>query len=65
MLQLVLLDGVDGADILMVQRRCCPRLALKALQHLAVPGHIRRQELKRNVTVKLRVLGFVDHTHAA
>jgi hypothetical protein len=64
-LALILLDGMDGTDIRMVQGRRCPGLTLKAFQGLRVLGHILREELKRYIAAKENVLGFVNHPHAA
>ena len=62
---LVLLDRVDGADIGMVQGRSRARLALKALEQLAVLGHFGRKKFQRHAAAKLRILGFVHHAHSA
>jgi hypothetical protein len=63
--QFVPLNSVNGADIGVIQRRGRTRLALKALQQLAVPGHLRREELEGHVPVQLRILGFVHYAHSA
>ena len=65
MLPLVLLDGVNGADVRMIQRGRGTCLTLKALNQLAVLSHFRRQEFHGHMPSEPRVLGLVDHTHAA
>ncbi len=61
---LVLLNRVNGADVGMIERGSGARLALEALQQLAVLGHIRRKKLQGHAAAELGVLGFVHHTHA-
>ena len=60
----VLLDRVDGADVRVIERRGGARLALEALEQLAVLGHLRRKKLQRDAAAELGVLGFVHHAHA-
>ena len=60
-----LLDGVDGADVRMVQRRGGTRLLLEALERVGVAFSFSRQELQRNVASELAVLRLVHHAHAA
>ena len=62
---LVLVRVVDRADVRVVEGRGRARLALEALDGLAVPGQLVRQELERHRAAQARVLGLVDDTHAA
>ena len=64
-LSLVLTEVVDGADVGVVERRGGARLALKALEGLAVLGHLRGQELDRHLAAEIGVLGLIDDPHAA
>src|SRR2546427_9036819 len=41
------------------------RVALEALQQLAVLGHFSRKKLQRHAAAELRVLGSIYDTHAA
>ena len=56
---------IDGADVGMVQGRCCFGLASKPLQCLAVLGDGFRQKLKGHEAVKPGVFRLIDHTHPA
>ena len=58
-------DVVNGADVGMVQRRSCLRLALKAAEGLGIPGNFIGQELECDKAMQPRVFGFVNHTHSA
>src|SRR5215469_17383118 len=58
-------DVVYGADVWMVERRCCLRLSLKARQRLWVLRYIVREELQCHETMQPCVLGLVNHTHPA
>ena len=64
-LAVLLADFVDGADVGMVQGGGSLGFTLEALQCLGVSGHFVGQELQRNETAEVGVLGLVDHTHAA
>ena len=64
-LPLVLLDGVNRADVGMVQRRGGASLALEALERRRVLGQLGGQELERDAAAEARVLGFVDDAHPA
>ena len=64
-LTVVFTDVVDGADVRVVERRCRLRLALETGERLRVLGYFLRQELQRDKSVQARVLGLVDHPHAA
>jgi hypothetical protein len=57
-------DVVDGADIRMIERRCCLRFALKACQGLGVGGQIIGQELQRHKTMQPHIFSFVNHSHS-
>ena len=60
----VLLNRVDRADVRVIEGRSGARLALEALEQLAVLGHFRRKKLQGHAAAELRILGFVHHTHA-
>ena len=62
---LVAPDLVDDADVRMIERRGCPRLAHEAIEDVLVLGDLLRQELERHLPPQLGVLGLVDDTHAA
>jgi hypothetical protein len=62
---LVLAEGMDGADVGVVQRRGRPRLAQEESQPVGVPGVLRRQELQGDVPAQARLTGLVDDAHAA
>jgi hypothetical protein len=49
----------------MIKRGSGARFPAQAFERLRVSGNIFRQELQGDEATKLRVLGFVDHTHAA
>jgi hypothetical protein len=61
----VLLDRVNGADVGVIEGGSGARLALEALERLAVLGHFRGKKLQGHAAAELRILGFVHHTHAA
>ena len=56
---------VNRADVGMVQRRRRLRLALETRQRLRIARDVVGQELQRDEAVQARVLGLVDHAHAA
>src|SRR5438105_408774 len=56
----VFLDGVDGADIWMVDQRRGARFALEALQRSAVAGKLFRYELDRNRAMQPEVFRLVN-----
>ena len=60
----VLPQGVDRADVGMVERRGGPRLAEEPLQPDVVAGVFRRQELQRDLPVELRIARSIDNPHA-
>ncbi len=60
----MLVDIVDGANVGMVEGGGGLGFALEALERLMVLGHFLRQEFERHEAVELRVLSFVDDTHA-
>src|SRR5207253_10777923 len=64
-LSVLLVNLVGGADARMVQGGCGLRLPLETTQCLWVLRHFVRQKLQSDETVKLDVLGLVDHTHPA
>ncbi len=61
----LLANVVDGADVGMVQRRGGLGLAAKALEGLAILREIVGKKLEGDEAAETRVLGFVDHAHAA
>ena len=65
MTAVVLLDRMDGADVGVIEGRSGARLALKALEQLAVLGHFGRKKLQSHVAAELRILGFINNAHAA
>src|SRR5215831_5434516 len=65
MLPLVLFDGVDGADVRMIQRRSGARFALESLERQRVLRQVGRQELQRHLAAELGVFRLIDDTHAA
>ena len=66
MLPLELFNGVNRANVRMVQRRRRPRLPLKPFDQLRVLRHFRRQEFHRHAPSQPRIFRLVSHhTHAA
>jgi hypothetical protein len=61
----LVVDFVDGADVGMIQRGRSFGLAFEAIQGLWVLRYVVRQELERNKSSELQVLGLVNHTHPA
>jgi hypothetical protein len=61
----VFADLMDGANVRMVESRGGKSFTSEAFKRLRVMGDIFRQELQRDETTKLGVLGFVDDTHAS
>ena len=64
-LALVFLQGVNGADVRVVQGRGGPGLAAKAIQGLGVLAARAVQDLEGHQPPQLVVLGLVDDAHAA
>src|SRR5262249_57402219 len=58
-------DVVHRADVRMIQHRCCPGFALKALERRLVVGEQIGEEFQSDRPAETRVLGFVHHSHAA
>ncbi len=65
LLAVVLFDPVDRANVGVVQRRSRPCLLEKAGLLSIVGSQMMRKEFQRDDPVELRILGFVDHAHAA
>ena len=63
MLPVVLFDGVDGADVGVVQGRSGACLALKSLDKLGVFRHLDGQEFQRHAPSQSSVFRLVHHTH--
>jgi hypothetical protein len=59
------LDRVQHHDAGMAERSHRARLALEALELLALRGRLRRQHLERDAASEPRILGEVDAPHAA
>ena len=64
-LPIAFLDGVDGADIGMVQRRRGARFLLKAFQCRRILLRLAAPELQRDMTAEIGVFGLVHDTHTA
>ena len=62
-LALVFADVVDGADVGMIECRCCSGLPLETIQCLFVLGELLRQKLQGHIAAQPGVLGLVDHAH--
>src|SRR5215467_14048538 len=62
-LTIVLVDVVNDAEIGVIQGGGGVRLASEAFQSLWATEERFRQELQSDQSRKLRILGFVDHTH--
>src|SRR5712671_468713 len=56
---------MDGADVGMIQSGSGLRFSLEPRQGLRVSGHVIRQELQSDETVKTGVLSLIHNTHAA
>ena len=61
----VLVDVVDRADVGVLERGGGARLALQPLEGLRVARQLLGQELQRDASAELQVLGLVDDAHAA
>src|SRR4029079_6758519 len=59
-----LVDSVDYTDVWMIERRCRPRLAQKALFFLFACIQISGQKLQRDRSTQTLVSRLVHHTHA-
>ena len=62
---ILLANFVDGADVRMVQRRCCASLTAKAFESLCVPRQIIRQEFQRDEAAQFAVFRLIHHAHPA
>ena len=62
---LVLGDVVDHADVRMREGGAGARLARESFPRLRARGHVLGQQLEGHAAAQARVLGLVDHTHAA
>ena len=62
---LELADVVDRADRRMIEGRGGSRLALEPLERQLIRGRVGGQEFQRERAAEPRVLGLVNHTHAA
>jgi hypothetical protein len=60
-----LAEVVNGADVGMIERRSGLRFTLETAQRLRIAGDFVGKEFQRHEAVQARVLGFVNHTHAA
>ena len=59
------LQAIHVRDVGMIERGQRDGLALEPGQPLGIGGHLRRQNLDRNVAAQLRIERAVDLTHAA
>ncbi len=64
-LALVLLDGVDGADVGVIEGGGGAGFALEAFDKLRILGHFGGKKFYSDATAEAGVFGFVDDTHAA
>jgi hypothetical protein len=64
-LTLSLPDLVNGADVGVVECRCCPCLTAEALQCVRVISKFGWKKLDRNESAEFRVLSLIDDTHPA
>ena len=65
MLAIVLLDGVNRANVRVIQRGCGASFALEAFEQLRVLRHFIGEKLQCDLPAKPRIFGLVDHAHAA
>ena len=61
----VLLDGVDGDDVRVIQRGKRARLTPKAFDPLGIGCQFRREHFERDVPTETRVGGPIDRPHSA
>ena len=64
-LAIMLADLVNGADIFVIDGRSRAGLVAKALQGCSIRSQIARKKLQRNPPPQRKVLGLVNHAHAA
>src|ERR1035438_4765848 len=62
---MLVIDFVDRANVRMIQGGSGLRFSFEAGQSLRILGNLLWEELQGNKTVKLYVLGLIDHTHPA
>ena len=60
-----LLDGVNGDDVRVIERRHRLRLALEPSERVGLGRQPLRQDLDGNVAIEAQVMGLVDDAHAA
>ena len=58
-------DGVNGADIGVIQRGGGAGFALEAFEGWRIGGHAFGQKFESYAAAEIGVFGFVDHAHAA
>ena len=58
-------DVVNRADVRMIQRGSSARFAPESLDCLRILGNVFGQKFQGDVAAEARVLGLVDHAHAA
>ena len=58
-------DLINGANVRVMESRGSLGLPMKAFIRFLVLQQVRSEEFERDRAVELRVLGFVDHAHAA
>src|SRR2546426_10767963 len=61
----IVFQGVNRADVGMVQRRSGARFEQEAVERGGITGKFRRKKLEGHTTAEGQVLGFVDHAHPA
>jgi hypothetical protein len=61
----VLLEAVEGGDVLVAEGCLEPGLALEAGQAIRVRGHLLRQQLERHLPAEALIAGAVHLAHAA
>jgi hypothetical protein len=54
---------MNGANIRVVQGRCCLAFTLKTSEGLRIARYVFRQKLQGNKTTKAGVLGFINYSH--
>src|SRR5271154_1478939 len=64
-LAFVFADFVDGANVGVIDRRGCLRLAPESFEGLRIISNPRRQKLESDEPVQRCVFGLVHNTHAA
>ena len=61
----MLVDLVDGADVLVIERRGGACFHAKTLQRLRTHCDVAGKKFERDATAEREILGFIDDPHAA